>query len=98
MKRSPLRRNTPLRQRSEKRAKRDEAYADSRFVVMGRAKGRCEAVVADGCRRYGTDAHHVQRRSQGGTDDPSNLLWLCRDCHAWVHAHPAAARDRGLLK
>lgn len=25
---------------------------------------------------------HVKPRRQGGTDDPSNLQWLCRRCHA----------------
>lgn len=26
-----------------------------------------------------------------------NGLWLCRDCHAWAHAHPYAAIDEGTI-
>lgn len=41
--------------------------------------------------------HHVVRRSQGGTDQPGNLLWLCAGHHAWTHDHPADAKTLGLL-
>ena len=37
-------------------------------------------------RRPGTDAHHKTFRSQGGDDDASNLLWLCRHCHDDIHS------------
>lgn len=30
-------------------------------------------------------AHHVKRRSDGGTDDLSNLQLLCPNCHATIH-------------
>jgi len=30
--------------------------------------------------------HHIQFRSNGGTDTPSNLITLCEDCHADLHA------------
>jgi 5-methylcytosine-specific restriction endonuclease McrA len=37
-------------------------------------------------RRPGTDPHHKVFRSQGGNDDATNLLWLCRPCHDDIHA------------
>lgn len=37
------------------------------------------------CGRLGTDAHHKTFRSQGGNDEPGNLLWLCRYCHDGIH-------------
>jgi hypothetical protein len=30
--------------------------------------------------------HHIQFRSQGGSDAPSNLITLCETCHADLHA------------
>lgn len=30
--------------------------------------------------------HHIWYRSQGGPDEPSNLVTLCLDCHAKAHA------------
>jgi hypothetical protein len=30
--------------------------------------------------------HHIQFRSQGGTDAPANLICLCEDCHNDLHA------------
>ena len=45
--------------------------------------------------------HHRKLRSQGGTDTPDCLVTLCgtgtTECHGWVHANPAAARDAGWL-
>ena len=35
--------------------------------------------------RPGVDAHHITLRSQGGDDVPSNLRWLCRQCHNVMH-------------
>lgn len=56
-------------------------------------KAVCEAVRArDGgcriCRVWSVwmEYHHVIFRSQGGTDDTSNVVWLCRRCHNRVHA------------
>lgn len=41
------------------------------------------------CRRCGgvaTIRHHVVERSDGGSDDDSNLVPMCRSCHSWLHA------------
>lgn len=43
------------------------------------------------------DLHHVQRRSQGGKDEPLNLRPLHRKCHSFVHDHPTEAKRRGFL-
>lgn len=29
--------------------------------------------------------HHCVKRSQGGTNNPENLITLCADCHAVAH-------------
>jgi len=33
------------------------------------------------------ETHHIVYRSAGGTDDESNLVLLCAQCHADEHAH-----------
>ena len=46
------------------------------------------------CRQHRPlDPHHVVKRSQGGADDPSNLVALCRPCHAQTDW----SMDRGRL-
>jgi len=44
------------------------------------------------CQQCGKDqkvklhVHHIQFKSQGGTDDPNNLITLCESCHDKLHA------------
>lgn len=35
--------------------------------------------------RPGVHVHHRVFRSQGGSDIPENLQWLCHVCHDSVH-------------
>lgn len=41
--------------------------------------------------------HHRKLRSQGGGDEPSNLLRVCLECHTWIHGNPSDSYARGLL-
>lgn len=68
-----------------------------RRQVAARARGLCEARCAEDCMNGGTSAHHRRRRSQGGTDTVSNLLWVCEPCHRWIHDHITEAVERGFL-
>jgi hypothetical protein len=97
MKRTPLRRKTPMRQRSDKEQARRVEYEASRDVVRARSNGRCEAQINGVCKRRGDQAHHVKRRSRGRDDSPENLLWICYACHHHVHANPAWANEQGFL-
>lgn len=94
MKRSAMKRSRkPLR----KIALRTEAYRrefiDIQPTVYARARGACQ-VCLDG---PGTVVHHRKLRSQGGTNDPANLLLLCAGCHDYVHGHPALSYAAGYL-
>lgn len=31
------------------------------------------------------EKHHIVSRGAGGTDEPWNILWLCRFCHRVYH-------------
>jgi 5-methylcytosine-specific restriction endonuclease McrA len=46
-----------------------------------------EAVTFSGDITETMHAHHVQFRSAGGTDDPSNRLSICWSCHRDIHDH-----------
>lgn len=70
-------------------------YRASRQLVMERQHGRCAVtgkVVAE--KRGGTwrivepgaGVHHVVSLSEGGTDDPSNLVLLSASAHARIDA------------
>lgn len=74
-----------------------DRYAKARRAVYVRSQGLCEARIDGVCTEVGEHVHHVRRRSQGGADDPSNLLMVCRADHDWIHANPEKARELGLL-
>ena len=53
--------------------------------------GHCE--YAGGTSHWGDmEIHHVVKRSQGGTDEPSNLLRLCQRHHAVTDSAYAVGR------
>ena len=97
MKRSPISRKKPLKG-SVLRPKRKQnpQWGNTRREVFDRAGGLCEARL-DKCDGEAHHAHHKLRRSQGGKDEPDNLLALCFWCHEWIHGHPEEARLRGWL-
>lgn len=100
----PIRRYKRIDQKRIARAATDKhrykprpGLAQARRFAAGRANGKCE-VRAPGCFVRGTQAHHILMRSQGGEDDPANLLWCCSNCHGYVHANPAVSYEHGWLK
>lgn len=49
---------------------------EMRALVHDRDQNICRC-----CGARGTQCHHVLFRSQGGEDEPSNLILLCAECH-----------------
>jgi 5-methylcytosine-specific restriction endonuclease McrA len=49
------------------------------------------------CERPAEVLHHVIRQSQGGTNDPDNLINLCGGCHDYVHQFVAESKEKGWL-
>lgn len=46
------------------------------------------------CGRPASDVHHILFRSHGGSDDPRNLICLCRGCHSLAHQDERVYRDK----
>lgn len=112
MKRSPISRDTEksrawlnkprqrLRQRSARQVRKDREFNVARRQVLERDEWTCQlAIRMDGhhC-GGGLEVHHIRRRSQGGSNDPSNLVTLCSEAHhGFVHKYPQEAALFGLL-
>lgn len=45
----------------------------------------CERCLQDGRLTPVEEVHHIKPVSQGGTNDPSNLMSLCQSCHTKIH-------------
>jgi 5-methylcytosine-specific restriction endonuclease McrA len=69
---------SPANPRPPQRIKDPEAVKRFRLEHLGEPCELCE-------RRLGIDPHHKVFRSQGGNDEASNLMWLCRACHDGIH-------------
>jgi len=101
MKRSPLKRTTPLKRTPFRpKSKRPRGVpASVRDDVFARDRGCVAVLLVREIRCSGSlDPHHVLRRSQGGTDTADNLVTLCRAHHDWVHQNPARSFEIGLLR
>jgi hypothetical protein len=83
---------------SAKKRARNAVYARSRKEVADRCGGRCEARVEGVCTGWHEHTHHRRLRSQGGSDDPSNLVACCNRCHDWAHRNPVHAEALGLIE
>ena len=111
MKRTPLKRGGPLVRRTPLRSvspKRAKVQRQRRTMVREELTRRelCEAgaTIRFGghrslCAGLAVDLHEPLTRARGGSIlDPANTVAVCRSCHDWIHAHPAAAASIGLLR
>lgn len=53
--------------------------------VRERDRDRCVACGCAGSHGFHLEVHHIVYRSQGGPDNPLNLVTLCGDCHRSAH-------------
>lgn len=98
---TPILKGEPVgaaRTRRKNAAKAKKAAAE-RDAALYRASYRCEFEDSDGrcMERRNLHCHHIKRRSQGGSDDASNLLVVCQRCHDHIHRFPTESRKRGWL-
>ena len=57
-------------------------FENVKSYVLSRDKHMCFFK----CKDSKLEVHHIKFRSQGGTDNPNNLITLCQKCHKKVHA------------
>lgn len=65
---------------STRRANLPHNWDQIRQDVKARAKGQCERIkgsTGQRCTNPGRDCDHIIRPGDGGTDDLTNLEWLC---------------------
>lgn len=84
---------TPLKRTGKKQTADTSEMRKARASLQARSNGVCEQCDA----ARATEAHHIKRKSQGGTNTLDNLVHLCGPCHWWVHANPAESANLGLL-
>jgi len=85
MKRTPLRRKTPLRKRRNRPRRGQVISPETMREIREQANHRCEY-----CGRWceHLEVHHIAERGMGGgrrRDERWNLVALCPDCHRGYH-------------
>lgn len=103
LRRSPMKRGKPLKQRSDRRSAERDAYEAAKFQAWSRDRGQCQAErkwPEIECKGR-LDPHHIA--SQGQYPElrcaVDNLVVLCRAHHDAIHQDdPLRARQLGLLR
>lgn len=78
--------------KAKKRRDRIKAEMQMRRDVRGRDGNQCQCCHVTVSLGYANPlqhahVHHIQYRSQGGSTDMKNLITVCAECHAKIHAH-----------
>ena len=58
-----------------------QSYRELHWQVLQRDAWRCQVCG----RMQNLEVHHIEFRSQGGSDADENLITLCSACHAAKH-------------
>ncbi len=55
-------------------------------------------IPCENCGRPASQFHHLKFKSQGGSDDPVNIMALCITAYDWKGCHDRAGIDREFNK
>jgi hypothetical protein len=72
-----------VREKSQKPVERRNLTLATKTIVLTESGYRCAVPTCRGI--LALDMHHIWEVSEGGSDDPSNLIALCPTCHALYH-------------
>jgi 5-methylcytosine-specific restriction endonuclease McrA len=81
------------KQRTKEQRAADAAWSAISAQVRARDRGVCRICTCQttkagvGNPRFYGGAHHIVYRSAGGSDDLSNLVWICNQCSEDEHLH-----------
>lgn len=78
------------RRAARKPAKRARTHPTPKLPIAQRMAIRQRDVTCRWCGRPGQEVHHIRYRSEGGSDERSNLVLLCQRCHTRAHSSKAA--------
>ena len=67
------------------------------FGIAYNETGWHDTIFCEHCGKVANDIHHIEFRSQGGSDDPENLIALCRRCHGMAHNGELTKDDLRLI-
>lgn len=62
-------------------------YNRRKEIQKAKARGKYDGIKKQ-CvcgKRTELELHHKKPISEGGSDDISNMIWLCKDCHKKIH-------------
>lgn len=72
-----------------------KGYENAAAYVRDRDKHTCQlcGTKSDDKKHIVIEVHHVIRRSDGGSNKPSNLISLCHSCHKKVHSNEKLLKE-----
>ena len=71
------------------------SFANTKAFILNRDKYTCQHCKT----KKGTlEVHHIIFRSNGGSDEPDNLITLCRNCHRELHSGKINLSIKGLKR
>jgi 5-methylcytosine-specific restriction protein A len=85
--------------KQDKRTRHERGYGSAwvrlRKQILDRDYHLCQHCKAKGRVTPAFEVHHIKRKADGGSDDPSNLVSICHACHESAHG---AREDSKRLK
>jgi hypothetical protein len=89
----------PIKQFSNKRAKRNQAYLKAKEIFMMESGNQTCIVMATLHNKTvpATEIHHTNGRENERLTDRMYWLAVSREGHQWIHANPQLAKEQGWL-
>lgn len=72
-------------------------FANTKAYVLNRDGYTCQHCKGKSKIRK-LEVHHIQFKSEDGSDEPENLITLCKDCHDAVHKNYTTLKLKGKKK
>ena len=72
-------------------------FENTKMMIRNRDNYTCQ-YCKNKCKDSNLDVHHIIFRSNGGSDEPENLITLCRTCHKDLHNGKIKLKVKGKNK